>query len=122
MRWMGGKDGGGEEGGKEMGEGDGGDGKGVIGGSGVLGMLTHPRRVKQILIRRSAPQPAMKKTPRGGTVREEYHISAIVLINQSGRKRCVLKIVMITTTIAERTILLRMCMGMTSVVWLFVCL
>lgn len=38
---------------------------------GGRGLLTHPRRVKQILMRRSAPQPAMRKTPRGGTVGRE---------------------------------------------------
>jgi len=27
----------------------------------------YPRRVRQMFMRRSAPQPAMRKTPRGGT-------------------------------------------------------
>lgn len=40
-------------------------------GGGKLGSRgeerTYPRRVRQILMRKSAPQPAMRKTPRGGT-------------------------------------------------------
>ena len=48
---VGGRDGGGRRG--EQGRG--GDG------------WTHPRTVRQMLMRRSAPQPAMRKTPTGGT-------------------------------------------------------
>ena len=36
---------------------------------------TYPRIVRQMLISRSAPQPAMKKTPKGGTV--QYSISKV---------------------------------------------
>ncbi len=31
----------------------------------------YPRQVRQMLMRRSAPQPAMRKTPRGGTGEED---------------------------------------------------
>ena len=45
--------------------------KGLVGGGegrGREGRDAYPRMVRQMLMRRSAPQPAMRKTPRGGTV------------------------------------------------------
>jgi hypothetical protein len=36
---------------------------------GVVGAWTYPRIVRQILTSRSTPQPAIMKTPRGGTER-----------------------------------------------------
>jgi hypothetical protein len=32
-----------------------------------LGSRAYPRRVKQMFMSKSAPQPAIRKTPRGGT-------------------------------------------------------
>ena len=51
-----------------------------------------------MLMRRSAPQPAIKKTPRGGT--EE--ILSQRRLSELGGGECSLKIVIITTTMAER--------------------
>ena len=63
VSWGGGMDGRGD--GRERG---GGRGEGEEGAGAGAGLdLTYPRMVRQMLMRRSAPQPAMRKTPRGGT-------------------------------------------------------
>ena len=38
------------------------------GGRGALRKESYPRQVRQMLMSRSAPHPAIRKTPRGGTV------------------------------------------------------
>lgn len=50
-------------------------GLGAIGGKGnrrgfVWGIGAYPRNVRRMFISKSAPQPAMRKTPRGGTGEE----------------------------------------------------
>ena len=58
-----------------------------------------------MLMSRSAPQPAMRKTPMGGTVGRDGGLVRVVF-SGSGGEECVLKIVMMTTTMAARTMLL----------------